>query len=76
MDTVNISEEDRHPLETVNFLRIFGLQRLADDYKISYKQHGKLPNLFLFKYDQVKSPFNVHIVLELSLTPGTHYTGM
>lgn len=53
--------------ETVlqRFLRGNGtLEELKEKYSISATQHKKYPNLYLFKYDQIESPFSEQIVRE------------
>lgn len=39
-------------------------EELKAKYAINYKPHGKYPNLILFKYDQIDSPFAEAIVRE------------
>ena len=40
------------------------IEKLIEDYDIQVKQHPKFPNLYLFKYNQIDSPFSESIVQE------------
>lgn len=40
------------------------LESLKSDYAINFKRHPNYPNLILFKYDQIDSPFGEEIVRE------------
>lgn len=58
-------------LEIQNFLRSHSgapiedtFQRLDSVYGITAKQHSRHPNLYLFKYSQISSPFSKKIVQE------------
>ena len=52
-------------LEIQKFLISGGtFKELEDKYGIKAKRHGKYPNLVLFKYDQINSPFGERIVQE------------
>jgi len=56
-------------LELQKFLRRFtcreyGFAALEKQYSIKAKQHSRVPNLYLFKYSQIDSPFSETIVQE------------
>lgn len=42
----------------------YGIAELEEKYAIKAKQHGTYPNLYLFKYNQIESPFGEKIVQE------------
>jgi hypothetical protein len=39
-------------------------EQLKEKYAVDFKSHGQYPNLILFKYDQIDSPFSEEIVRE------------
>src|SRR3990167_7965385 len=47
-----------------DFLRSNSVQSLCDKYSILAKQHSKYPNLYLLKYDQIKSNMKDSLVQE------------
>ena len=44
------------------YLRLFGPEKLEEQYAISFKQHSVYPNLYLFKYSQIDSPMHEDLV--------------
>ncbi len=47
-----------------SYLQKYGTEDLTSKYSIKVKTHNKYPNLHLFKYDMINSPFSEQIVLE------------
>lgn len=51
-------------LDTQTFLRQNPLEEITTQYGIIVKRHQSYPNLVMFKYDQIHSPMQEHIVQE------------
>ena len=51
-------------LETQEFLRQHGLEKLQRNLHVQIKRHKAHPNLVGLKYDQKRSPFNNAVVRE------------
>ena len=49
-------ENDENELETVKYIKIHGVNKLCNDYKIQFKRHAKYPNLVQLHY-QVYADF-------------------
>ena len=54
--------ETRKELETVQYLRKYGLEQLVKEYKVDAKRHKMYPNLVLLKYDQLESDMSSTII--------------
>lgn len=59
------SDTSQAELEAVRYLRQKGPGALQSDFKLSSKQHSKHQNLWLFKYHQTQSDFDVRPPLAL-----------
>ncbi len=44
------------------YVKTHGLDKLKDDFSITTKTHPQYPNLHMFNYDQVESPFLQEVV--------------
>ena len=51
-------------LQTVQFIRDFGLTTLVERFGITVKPHPRFPNLVFLKYNQIDSPMHESIVQE------------
>lgn len=51
-------------LQLQKYLENYSLDSLTEKYAIKCTRHKKYPNLILFKYNQIDSPFNEQIVRE------------
>jgi len=49
------TEQETTTLHVVEYLRQNSVQKLAEEFKVIFRQHSKYPNLFLFIYDSFES---------------------